>query len=259
MELFLTHWAAVEALVGVLPVGPLPPAEGGPVLQERADLEQLQTDLRAARAAVTEESVVLSVRRGTVRDQMAAVLGRFNQFAAGVRGRYAGRAFARALPGAPCVGDAPGTFLKAAEKAEVVWSAINATPGALPLTVGPGTPADPAYGLAAFALDLAALRTAATDIHKSEQRLKTLIEMRNDVQDIVKALLRGYRRAVAGRLGEDHALVASLPRYSPRPGKRPAGASPLKTSPPGSPPAAGAPRPACDRRRRGPRGPGACV
>ena len=57
-------------------------------------------------------------------------------------------------------------------------------PSAPSLTVGQGTPADPAYALAAFTLDLAALRT------------------------------------VAGRLSGGHALVASLPRYSPRPARK---------------------------------------
>ena len=125
MELFLTHWASVDALVGALTplrVGLLPAVGGVPVLLGRADLEQLKADLTTARGAVTVESVMLSVRRGTVRDQMAAVLGRFNQLAAGVRGRYEGYAYARALPGAPCVGDAPETFLKPAEGCPVFTS-----------------------------------------------------------------------------------------------------------------------------------------
>ena len=114
MELFLTHWASVDALVGALTplrVGLLPAVGGVPVLLGRADLEQLKADLTTARGAVTVESVMLSVRRGTVRDQMAAVLG-----------RYEGYAYARALPGAPCVGDAPETFLKPAEGCPVFTS-----------------------------------------------------------------------------------------------------------------------------------------
>lgn len=55
----------------------------------------------------------------------------------------------------------------------------------------------------------------------SEQTLKTLIERRNDLQDLTGPLLRDYRQAVQGRFGAAHALVESLPRYSPPAGNKP--------------------------------------
>ena len=225
IELFLTHWADVDVVVGALTplkVGQANPNGGAPVLKVRADLVTLKTDLTAARAAVTGETVNLSVKRGLVRDLMEAVLGRYNQFAAVVRSRYAEKAYARALPGAPSVGDSPETFLKTVEKAEALWGMINTALGATPLTLGAGTVPDPYYLVAQFTADLAALRTVAQDIHKSEQKLTTLIEVRNDLQQVIAPLLRDYRQAVAGRFPEGHALVESLPRYSPEPGNKPA-------------------------------------
>lgn len=224
IELFLSHWADVDVVVGALTplkVGQANPNGGAPVLKVRGDLVTLKSDLTAARAAVTGESVNLAVKRGTVRDLMEAVLGRYNQFASAVRSRYAEKAYARALPGAPSVGDSPETFLKAVEKAEALWAVINAALGPLPLTLGAGTPGDPVYAVGQFTTDLAALRTVAQDIHKSEQKLTTLIELRNDIQQVIAPLLRDYRQAVAGRFPEGHALVESLPRYSPEPGNKP--------------------------------------
>ena len=225
MELFLSHWTEVDVVVGALTplkVGQANPNGGAPVLKVRADLVTLKTDLTAARSAVTSESVNLAVKRGMVRDHMEAVLARYNQFASAVRGRYAGRAFERALPGAPSVGDSPETFLKAVEKAEALWGMITTALGATPLTLGAGTAGDPHYAVAQFTAELAVLRTAAQDIHKSEQKLTTLIEVRNDLQQVIAPLLRDYRQAVAGRFPEGHALVESLPRYSPEPGNKPA-------------------------------------
>lgn len=225
VDQFLIHWQEVNLALGsggALLVGQVNPAGGAPVLKSRTDLDTLRTGLLGARAAVTAESVNLSVKREQVRDLMTGLLGRFNQFAAAVRSRYTGKGFARALPPAPAVGDAPETFLKSIDKAGALWGIINTALGASPLTLGQGTLADPTYLLAAWTAETAALLTNATDINKSEGRLRVVLEVRNDFQEVIAPLLRDYRQAVAGRFSATHALVDSLPRYSPLPGNNPA-------------------------------------
>jgi hypothetical protein len=101
--------------------------------------------------------------------------------------------------------------------------------GSTPLLLGAGTAGDPFYALATFTTDLTAIRTAAAIAHASEQKLKTLIEKRNDVQDDIAPLLRDYRQAVASRFPGPHAFLESLPRYSPRPATNP---TPRKSPPP---------------------------
>jgi len=224
MVLFLDHWADVNAALGApnpLKVGQPNPAGGPPVLKTFADLEELKDELTTARDEVTTATVDLSVDRNLVRDAMAPLLARFNQFAAAVRSRYEGKAYERSLPYAPSVGDAPDTFARTIKKAETLWIKINVTLGATPLQLGAGTVADPFYPVASFSADLATLRSLIETATAGEQTLKTLIETRNDLQEEIAPLLRDYRQAVVSRFGAEHALVASLPRYSPPPGNKP--------------------------------------
>jgi hypothetical protein len=126
--LFLDHWEDANAELGVtnpLLVGQANPAGGSPIMKSRADLVTLKDALVAARDLVTAETVGLSLKREQTRDDMAALLARFNQFASAVRSRYAGKAFERSLPNAPSVGDAADVFAKAIKKAETLWIAIN--------------------------------------------------------------------------------------------------------------------------------------
>lgn len=225
MDEFLEHWDSVNDALPVgmpLGVGQPNPAGGSPVIKLRADLEALKTQLTAARGEVTGAAVNLSIKRGEVRDVMAAVVARFAQFSALVRSRYAGKAYERSLPPTPSVGDAPETFLKSIEKAEVLWVTINNTLGSSPLLLGQGSVEDPVYTAAMFTADAAAVRTAASAVTKAEGKLRTVLELRNDIQDVVKPLLRDYRQAVAGRFPAEHAMLESLPRFSPLPGNNPA-------------------------------------
>ena len=224
MDEFLEHWQSVNTalpLATPLTVGQPNPAGGAPLLKTRSDLDTLRGQLVTARGVVTGEAVNLAVKRGDVRDKMTAMLGRFNQFAAAVRSRYQGKAYERALPPAPSIGDAPETFLKSIEKAGVLWNTINATLGANQLQLGQGSAGDPFYLAIMFSSDTQALQTAAAEVHRAEGMLRTALELRNDVQDIIKPLLRDYRQAVAGRFSATHALVESTPRYSPAPGTNP--------------------------------------
>jgi hypothetical protein len=226
LDEFLEHWLSSNN--GLPPASPLVvgqpnPAGGPPVMKSRSDLDGLKSQLTTTRGAVTLEAVTLAVKRGDVRDRMGAVLARFNQFASAVRSRYQGKAFERALPPAPAVGDAPETFLKSIEKAGVLWASINTFQGSGgPLQLGQGSAADPFYTVAMFNTDTQLLQTAASDVHRAEGKLKTALELRNDVQDLIKPILRDYRQAVAGRFAEGHALVESMPRFSPAPGNNPA-------------------------------------
>jgi hypothetical protein len=229
--LFLDHWEDANAELGVtnpLLVGQANPAGGAPIMKARADLVTLKDALVAARDLVTAETVGLSLKREQTRDDMAALLARFNQFASAVRSRYAGKAFERSLPNAPSVGDAADVFAKAIKKAETLWIAINATLGSSPLQLGAGTVADAFYPVGNFTAALTALRAKVEAATASEQTLKTLIERRNDLQELIAPLLRDYRQAVPGRFSADHALVQSLPRYSPPDGHKPA--KPVLTS-----------------------------
>jgi hypothetical protein len=73
-----------------------------------------------------------------------------------------------------------------------------------------------------FTVDAGKVRTAASEVTKAEGRLRTVLELRNDLQDVIKPLLRDYRQAVAGRFPAEHAMLQSLPRFSPLPGNNPA-------------------------------------
>jgi hypothetical protein len=225
MTLFLEHWEDVNGELGPsapLLVGQPNPAGGSPMMKSRADLLALKDALVLARDAVTAETVGLALKRELVRDDMGVLLGRFNQFASVVRSRYAGKAHARSLPNAPSVGDGADVFAKAIKKAETLWLAINGTLGSSPLLLGAGSAGDPFYTVGNFTAALAVLRGKVEAAVGSEQSLRTLIEKRNDLQEVIAPLLRDYRQAVPGRFGGEHALVASLPRYSPPAGNKPA-------------------------------------
>ncbi len=152
---------------------------------------------------------------------MTALLSRFNQYNAAIRSRYTGKAYERSLPNVPSMGDSPGTFAAAAQKAEAHWLMVNASLSSIPLLLGAGTAGDPAYSQAQFTTDLAALRSATAIAQASEQKLRMFIEKRNDVQDDIAPLLRDYRQAVASRFPGPHAFLDSLPRFSPVPGNKP--------------------------------------
>lgn len=225
MDEFLEHWASVNAALPAgmpLGVGQPNPAGGPPITKLRGDLDGLKTQLTAGRGVVTGAAVALSIKRGEVRDVMAVALGRFTQFSALVRSRYAGKAYERSLPPTPSVGDAPETFLKSIEKAEALWLAINTTLGSSPLLLGQGSVDDPFYTAAMFTADAGKVRTAASDVTKAEGKLKTVLELRNDIQDVIKPILRDYRQAVVARFPAEHAMLESLPRFSPLPGNNPA-------------------------------------
>ena len=81
-------------------------------------------------------------------------------------------------------------------------------------------------GLAAWSGELGSLREEKRrwfhrEWRNGTQKLKTLIVARNDLQEVIKPLLRDYRQAVAARFAEGHAFVESLPRSSPVPGSKP--------------------------------------
>ena len=226
MDLFLAHWVEVDAAVPVgleLKVGqPSSVAGALPVLVARAGLVTLRTNLQTARNSVTTMAQNLSIKREEIKDRKGALLGRLNQFTAAVRSRYTGKAFERSLPAVPSVGDGLEVFTEPMQRADALWVSINLTLGAAALTLGAGSVADPFYTQSGgFAVDLAALRTAGAAEQSLQQQLKVLMEKRNDLQDEIAPLLRDYRKAVEARFSATHALVESLPRYSPLPGTKP--------------------------------------
>lgn len=220
IDLFLEHWltadAALPALLGVKVGQPTSVAGAVPVLVDRAGMVTLRASLQTARNNVTNTVQTLSIKREELKDKKAALLARFNQFTAAVRSRYTGKAYERSLPGAPSVGAGMDVFTEPLQRADALWLAINATLGATPLQVDQGVPGGVVfYTEANFAADLLALRTAATAEQTEEQKLKIFLEKRNDLQDEIRPLLRDYRKAVEGRFSATHALVDSLPRFSP--------------------------------------------
>ena len=219
VDLFLAHWAEVDAALPVgleLKVGqPSAVAGAVPVLVGRAGMVTLRASLLAARINVTNTVQTLSIKREDLKDKKAALLARFNQFTAAVRSRYTGKAYERSLPLAPSVGDGMDVFTTPMQRADALWVNINSTLGATPLQIDQGVIPAIFYTEANFAAELTALRTASAAEQTEEQKLKMFLEKRNDLQDEIRPLLRDYRKAVEGRFSATHALVDSLPRFSP--------------------------------------------
>jgi len=211
-EAFLTHWAACDTSLGA----------GNEIVVSgnvnRAGLQTLLNNLSTKRTEVQADLTDEEIAREDVELQKAALHLRINQFNERVRGVLSGTKWERALPLVPTISEAQSKFTDPLEKAATLWLRLNADPATpAPLVLQGG------YTRAQFAADIAALKTAYTTWNAAVTNAKISLEERNDIQDLIYAVLKDYRSAMPSYFTKGHALIDSLPDLTPKPGSTPAG------------------------------------
>ena len=203
---FLAHWTDVEAAAGLLVL------PGGVA---RAVLVDLGTLIDAKRDEVTAEGLEVALARADREALITRLQARLVQFNEAVRGMLPGSRFARVLPEAFTVGEAEGTVRERLRLAAGIWAKVDALD---PVPAGATLPlqlAEGSYDRATFDADREALRVAYGALSLAEVALRLAREERNDLQDRVRPILRDYRARVPVAFPPGHALVDSLPAYSP--------------------------------------------
>ena len=210
---FLAHWTLVNTELG-----------GGNELvlvdgENRGNVDAMRTELDAARDRVTDLGVDRSQARAELVALMDALQGRLVEFNARVRADLPGSTFSRILPEAFNV-RAEGVVREALRQMSRIWAKINTmsnppTGLALPLSLLGG------MSQAAFDTQRDLLRDAYRALSTADVDLREARETRNDLQDVIFALLKAYRLKVATRFPEGHALIESLPALRPAEGHTP--------------------------------------
>ena len=118
VEAFLSQWESANTTIG----------SGGIVLEDgttRAALVTLRDDLDAARDAVTDVAVDLSLARTDLFQKLTALQARAVEFNARARGDLAGTTFPGALPEAFSVGQGEAIVREGLRKMSRLWDKIN--------------------------------------------------------------------------------------------------------------------------------------
>jgi len=210
-EAFLTHWLAGDTALGA---GHEIVVSGGVA---RGGLQTRLNDLNTKRTEVQSDLSDEEIAREDVELQKIALLLRINQFNERVRGVLSGTKWERALPLVPTISEAQSKFTDPLEKAARLWHRINADPATLaPLVLQGG------YMQAMFVADIATLKATFTTWTAAGTDAKISLEERNDIQDLIYAVLKDYRNAMPTHFTAGHALIESLPDLTPKPGSTPA-------------------------------------
>ncbi len=212
IDLFIPHWVAVDAALGV--GGPLVIPGGGTV----ATLTGYRDSLMGFASSLESKLNDVEVARGFIELIKASLHERINEFNRKVRGFLSHTPYAAGLSQVPQLAMSQGLFLQPFDDMSSLWLKINAAtiPGFTgPLTLLGG------YPVATFITELASLKTAYTTWLAAIQETDIERQRRNDVQVLAYAMLRDYRAAVEGTFAATNALVESLPRLSPEPGSTP--------------------------------------
>lgn len=212
MDEFLAHWTQVNAALGTSPLT----LQGG---YGRADLLTDRTNLAALIASVgVADSGQQMAAAGRDAAKMT-VRPRVAQFRGAVKGLLPGTPFEAALPVQPLAGAVASRFLKPLDDMASLWTAINTTSPAFPVT----NPLKLAGGYvqAQFATDVAMLRTQYAAVGQADQTAKLARDRRDAVLPGIKARLIQYRNAVVSAFPPGSPLILSLPAVTP-----PAGATP---------------------------------
>jgi len=198
-----------------------------------AGLSALRAGLAADRALVEQRGNDLESARSLARQMRAALVARLVQvrtaavhYWSGVQGGAIGAA-APDVPGE----SAQWTHVeRALDDIHDIWSRINSA-GTVPagaaqpllLLTEPtaSEPNPPPYSLSDFEEELAALKVQHAALGPAETRLRNARSARNVRQDAIRPWLVDYRAAVPGALPPGHALLGTVPRYSPLPGATP--------------------------------------
>lgn len=211
-DLFLAHWAAVEAELG----GPFT-LQGGQTL---ASLTALRL---AAFNAITAVEGPANNRESASNDllvkrtEMAGIITEFNRV---VRYRFRGTNYPSQLRNSPPKASGLGVMLGATTDVTNLWTKINANSPAIPGFVPPLVVNT--LTLATFNLKSAALQAAFTALKAAELNLNVVRLERNATLPPLRAIMVLYRQAVFATFPPGSPLVLSCPAVTPPPGSTPA-------------------------------------
>ena len=215
LQVFLLHWAQVDARLGVGSELVLP--DGLTLAGAQMLHGTLLTQMTATRAAAVD----LAVARGEGALGRAGLRGRLEQLTKLVRAYWAGEPWATLVPNLPYAAAAADKFLKPCREARRLWALLEAEPappGApRPIFLDPGG----AYGLADYEAEMAALAGRFEDIESALWTRAVAVARRDALLARIRAALMAYTRAVAGRLRAGDMLIEAMPPLWSPPGHTP--------------------------------------
>ena len=211
-QLFITHWTAVNADLGVALVLPT----NYSVASLTTDRTNLQTKITAVQAADN----ALQIAAGARDLKKDPLRERVRQFRTALQSYFKGYEHVNALPRIPRFNTSEGDFMDALDDMANLWLRVNAiTPVPMgmpiPLTLVGG------YTQANFATDVAAIRLAYGTWNDALQGALVAREARNALLKPMRDRLAQYRLAVQSKYAAGSPMLESLPALSPAPGSTP--------------------------------------
>jgi hypothetical protein len=207
---FLGHWETANTELGA--GNEIVLADG----TTRAGLLAKRNELEGLRNTVTTKLMDQELNREDIEARKAALLVRVNQFNDTVRADFAGTKWERVLKAVPTQSDSQSNFVDPLVASNHIWTRLNAAIApAAPLTLLGG------YTQANFNTDIVALNAAYPIWTESVNDSKFAREDRNDMQDVIYAILKAYRLKAPTKFVAGHAVIDSLPRLTPEPGATP--------------------------------------
>ena len=227
------HWADANAVLGAgteIVLACFFAKSSQPIT--RTVFKDWYDELNVQRGVVASMLVDLDLARGSLVDIKAALIVRAEQFHKAVRGNAPGTRYERSLAALAQMDDTQSVFNDAMVRIRQLWTALNAdtTLGlALPVTLEgsfslanflslyngtPGAqPGDPP-----LVPGLAGRYGAVTEL---EGDLKFARETRNDLQERLYEMMKGYRSVLPGKFAAGHAVLDSMPALTPPQGSPP--------------------------------------
>ena len=206
---FLGHWEEADTVLGV--GNELKLKDGS----ARAVMLTKKGTLLTRRAAVQAKLNQQEVARGDIELRKTALLVRINQFNDKVRFLFGGTKWERALPNVPTQTNGQGVFTEPLDDAAALWLMINDDPAIADITLLG------AYTQAMFVAEVAALNAAFTTYTTAGKKVDVALGDRNDVQDELYEMFKGYRLAVPTFFAIGSSILETLPDLTPAPGSTP--------------------------------------
>ncbi len=211
MQEFVTHWTAVNAAISPA-VLTLPGSYAVATLAtDRTALESAILNVETAINALQNAANDRDIKKDGIRPRLA-------QFRGLVIAQIGTSNYRKSLPKMPRTDLGEGKYLQPFADMQTLWGQINAAPPAgftAPLTL-PGP-----FLVAAFTTELTALRTAYALWSQRKIEASNVRATRDALLGPARTRLQQYRNAVIGVLPAGHALLNSIPAYSPPPGSTP--------------------------------------
>ena len=206
MQEFIEHWGLVNAALGTKPLI----LSGGYALAgfvaERAAIQDRVT-------AVTQAEAQIAPIRQTLGEQKTDLNRQLGLFRKAVLGQMAGTLYTSRLPIVPHSGSTQALFIRPHEVAANVWTNINIAPPVgffAPLVLADGTT------LSAYQAAIAAYYVTHSQITEAETAIGEALARRDNLLPAAREHMKQYRLAVFARLAPGDALLARVPRLTPR-------------------------------------------